>query len=52
MTGFLRQIIGLCLLRLLIDLLLPEGDAARYAALGVELCMMLCMLRCLAGVFG
>ena len=48
MMGFLKQLTGLCLLRLVLDFLLPEGDAARYADLGVELCMMVCMLR---GVF-
>ena len=48
MMGFLKQLTGLCLVRLVLDFLLPEGDAARYADLGVELCMMVCMLR---GVF-
>lgn len=50
MSAFLRQIIALSLARLLLDLALPEGEAAQYAALGVELCMLLCMLRGLAGM--
>ena len=45
MMDFLRQLTGLCLVRLALDFMLPEGDAARYADLGAELCMMLCMLR-------
>ena len=45
MMGFLKQMTGLCLIRLVLDFLLPEGEAARYAELGVELCMMACMLR-------
>ena len=45
MMGFLKQMTGLCLIRLVLDFLLPEGEAARYAELGVELCMMVCMLR-------
>ena len=45
MNGFLQQIVGLCLIRLLLDWLLPEGDSASWAGLGLELCMMLCMLR-------
>lgn len=48
MMDFLKQLTGLCLLRLVLDFMLPEGDAARYADLGVELCMMVCMLR---GIF-
>ncbi|MBR3106951.1 MAG: hypothetical protein IKH30_07175 [Clostridia bacterium] len=42
---FLKQLTGLCLVRLVLDFILPEGEASRYAAFGVELCMMLCMLR-------
>ena len=45
MMEFLRQLVGLCMVRLLLDFLLPEDDASRYAALGVELCMMICILR-------
>ena len=44
MNGFLRTMIGLSLVRLLLDGLLPEGDTARYADLGLSLAMMLCML--------
>ncbi len=45
MMDFLKQLTGLCLIRLVLDFILPEGDASRYADLGVELCMMVCMLR-------
>lgn len=45
MRGFLREMIGLCLIRMVMDGLLPEGDSAKYADLGVGLCVMLCMLR-------
>ncbi len=45
MRDFLRQIIGLSLIRLLLDMLLPDSDQARFALLGVELCAVLCMLR-------
>jgi hypothetical protein len=45
MTLFLRRIIYLSLARMILDMLLPEGDAGRYADLGVGLCMMLCMLE-------
>ena len=45
MTAFLRKIIGLGLARLILDMILPEGDAGRYADLGVGLCMTLCMLE-------
>jgi len=50
MTAFLRRIIGLCLARMILDMILPEGDSARYADLGVGLCMMACMLEALRGV--
>ena len=45
MREFLRSFTGLCLIRLLADMALPEGDAGRYADLGVGLCMTLCMLE-------
>ena len=44
MNGYLRTLIGLSLIRLLLDGLLSEGDIARYADLGLSLAMMLCML--------
>ena len=44
MNGCLRAMIGLSLIRLLLDGLLPEGDTARYADLGLSLATMLCML--------
>ena len=47
MRAFLRNIVGLCLMRLLMDMALPEGEARRYADLGAGLCLMLCMLRTL-----
>ncbi len=52
MTDFLRQITGLCLIRLVMDLLLPEGDEGKYAGLGMELCLMLCMLHGLISLLG
>ena len=49
MNGFLRRIAGLCLIRMLLDMALPEGGSARAADLGLGLAMMLCMLNeCLA----
>ena len=45
MSGFLRELVGLCLIRTVMDLILPEGDTARFADLGVSLGAMLCMLR-------
>ena len=47
MNGFLTAIVGLGLIRLILDAALPPGDTARYAALGTELAVMLCMLRAL-----
>ena len=48
MMTFIKQLTGLCLIRLVMDFILPEGDSSQYAVLGVELCMMLCMLH---GIF-
>ncbi len=45
MNGLMRRIAGLCLIRLVLDLALPEGDSARWAELGMELAVMLCMLE-------
>lgn len=50
MNDFLRRIIGLSLARMILDMILPEGDAGRYADLGVGLCMMLSMLEALKSV--
>lgn len=47
MKTFLSQTVALSLLRLMMDLLLPENDLKRYADLGAGLCMMLCMLSSL-----
>lgn len=47
MNGFLGKIVGLCLMRMLADMALPEGDSRRWADLGVGLSMMLCMLDAL-----
>ena len=44
MNEFLQQLVGLCLIRLVLDGLLPEGDSASWANLGLELSMMLCVL--------
>ena len=45
MNLFLRRMTGLCLLGMLLDMILPEGESGKYAALGMELCLLLCMLR-------
>ena len=45
MNGFLRRIAGLCLIRMLLDMALPEGDCAAWAELGMELAVMLCILE-------
>ena len=47
MKDFLHQIAGLCLMRLLLEMMLPEGDMKGYTELGAGLMMMLCMLRML-----
>lgn len=47
MNTFLHRIAGLCLLGMVLDLALPEGDARGFAELGVGLSMMLCMLNML-----
>ena len=52
MNAFLKSIVGLSLIRLILDAALPEGDSARYAALGTELMAMLVMLRALAALLG
>lgn len=44
MKEFLTQTIVLSLLRLMMDLMLPENDLKRYVDLGAGLCMMLSML--------
>ena len=50
MNDFLHQIAGLCLMRLLAEMILPEGDMKGYAEAGVGLMMLLCMLRLLSGL--
>lgn len=45
MRTFLSQLTGLCLVRILCDMLLPEGDIARYADLGISLLLLLTLLR-------
>lgn len=50
MNAFLKTMVGLCLIRLIIDAALPQGDTARCCALGTELAAMLCMLRALAAL--
>lgn len=50
MSEFLGKIAGLCLMRMLLDMILPEGDARRYADLGVELTVTLCMLQTLTAL--
>lgn len=44
MNVFLRRIAGLCLIRMLLDMALPEGECAVWAELGMELAVMLCIL--------
>ena len=51
MNGFLRRMIGLCLMRMILQWMLPEGDSARYAGLGMELALILCMLQGLYSLF-
>ena len=50
MSEFLRQITGLCLMGMVLDMILPEGDSRRFAELGVGLIAMLCMLRSLTSL--
>ncbi|MBQ9263887.1 MAG: hypothetical protein IJ189_06695 [Clostridia bacterium] len=45
MSEFLRTLTGLCLMRLVTDLALPEGDGRQYADLGAGLLTLLCMLK-------
>ena len=45
MNVFLRRIAGLCLIRMLLDMALPEGECATWAELGMELAVMLCILQ-------
>lgn len=45
MSLFLRRIVCLSLARLILSMILPDGDGGRYADMGVGLCMMLCMLE-------
>ena len=45
MRDFLAEMTGLCLMRMLLDMVLPEGDAQRCAALGMGLITMLCLLK-------
>lgn len=52
MNAFLRQMTGLCLAGMLLDMLLPEGDEGKYAGLGLELSLMLCMLQGLETLAG
>lgn len=48
MTEFLHQMAGLCLMRLLAGMMLPEGEMKGYAEWGAGLMMTLCMLRLLS----
>ena len=52
MKEFLMRMVGLGLARLLLDWLLPDGEARQYADFGVGLAMTLYMLRALAGLLG
>ena len=48
MTDFLHQMAGLCLMRLVMEMMLPEGDMKGYGEWGVGLMMTLGMLRLLS----
>ena len=52
MNLFLKQLAGLCLIRLLMDLMLPEGESRRYANLGMGLLQLMHMLGALIGLLG
>ena len=52
MNLFLKQLTGMCLLRLLMDLMLPEGESRRYADLGMGLVQMVHMLGALMRLLG
>ncbi len=45
MKEFLMQTAALSMIRLVMDMALPENDLKRYADLGVGLCLMLRMLE-------
>lgn len=45
MKELLERIVGLCLMRMVLDLALPEGDSRRYADLGMGLSVMLCLMQ-------
>ncbi len=47
MKEMILQGTALALIRMIMDLILPENDLKRYADLGAGLCMMLCMLHTL-----
>ena len=51
MKSFLHTLTGLCLMRLIADWTLPEGDSRRYADLGAGLLTMAAMLRALTAFF-
>lgn len=44
MKEMILQSAALALIRMIMDLILPENDLKRYVDLGAGLCMMLCML--------
>lgn len=50
MKEFLQSVAGLGMIRLLMDLALPEGESGKYADLGVGLMMMALMLRAFAAL--
>ena len=52
MNAYLRQMIGLGLLSMLLDMIQPDGESGKYAELGIELSLMLCMLRGLNALLG
>lgn len=41
MHDFLTRLISLCLLKILCDMLLPDGGGSRYADLGISLMLLI-----------
>ena len=52
MHAFLSHLVSLYLIRILCDMLLPEGDIAHYADFGISLLLLLSMLKCIHTLLG
>ncbi len=50
MKAFLLQTCTLALMRMMMDMVLPDGDTKRYVDLGAGLLLMMCMLDALGNV--